>query len=405
MRGFVQKLCNLLPPGSGGRYNLPIMLMKKWLITAGILLISSLAIQAEEPKSPPLIDLFMGGTEGFSAFRIPALVTTSQGTLLAFAEGRASLHDHAENKIVLKRSDDGGKTWGPLHIIAEDGSNALNNPTAVALRKPNRVILIYQRYPKGFDEHNAEPGVDGPHVCRTFKIFSDNNGLKWSPPVEITAQVKRPTEVTSTASGPGRGIVLTRGKHRGRILIPFNQGPYGRWKVYAVFSDDGGESWHYGETAPEGSAGFANEVQFVERSNGDVMLNARNERGDKYRKTSVSTDCGETWSPTQLDKTLIEPGCQAGLLQLEYGSAYPGDFFIFCNPASQTQRTNGTIRLSFDQGETWPIAKVLYPGSFSYSCLTPISGNVVGCLFERDGMKKISFARFSVEWIRGRADK
>ena len=134
---------------------------------------------------------------------------------------------------IIQRSDDGGKTWGPIHIIAEDGANALNNPTAVVLRKTNRVILMYQRYAKGFDEHNAEPGFDGPHVCRTFTIHSDNNGLNWSQPIEITSQVKRPIEVTSTASGPGRGIQLTRGKHVGRILLPFNQGPYGHWKVYA----------------------------------------------------------------------------------------------------------------------------------------------------------------------------
>jgi sialidase-1 len=382
-----------------------MLLKNRMMVIAGILLIASIYSKAIEPDLPALTDIFTGGKDGFPVFRIPALITTARGSLLAFAEGRANLHDHAENKIVLKRSDDDGKTWGPIHIIAEDGANALNNPTAVVLRKKNRVILMYQRYAKGFDERNAEPGLDGPHVCRTFTIHSDNNGLKWSQPVEITAQVKRPTEITSTATGPGRGIELTRGKHAGRILMPFNQGPYGHWKVYAAFSDDGGESWHYGETASEESAGFANEVQFVEWGNGDVMLNARNERGEKYRKTAVSNDAGETWSATHLDPTLIDPGCQASLLRYAELKANRGDIFLFSNPASQTERKNGTIRLSFDQGKSWPIAKVLYSGSFSYSCLTPLPSGFVGCLFERDGMKKISFARFSVDWVEGNASK
>jgi sialidase-1 len=333
------------------------------------------------------------------------LVATGAGSLLAFAEGRANLRDHAENKIVLKRSDDRGKTWGPLHIIAEDGANALNNPTAVVLRKTNRVILMYQRYAKGFGEHNAEPGIDGPHVCRTFTIHSDNNGIKWSRPVEITAQVKRPIEVTSTAAGPGIGIQLTHGKYAGRLLMPFNQGPYGHWKVYAVISDDSGESWRYGETASEGSAGFANEVQFAERSNGDILLNARNERGAKYRKTAISHDGGETWSVTELEPALIEPGCQASLLRYAEHKDYRRDIFLFSNPASQTERKNGTIRLSVDEGKSWPVAKLLYPGSFAYCCLAPLPQGFVGCLFERDGMKKISFAQFSVDWIESKTTK
>src|SRR5688500_15369397 len=85
---------------------------------------------AAEP-APEIVDVFINGHEGYSSFRIPALITTKRGTLLAFAEGRASLRDHAENDIVLKRSTDDGKTWGPLQLVHEDGTNALGNPTAV----------------------------------------------------------------------------------------------------------------------------------------------------------------------------------------------------------------------------------------------------------------------------------
>ena len=363
---------------------------------------SARLLGAQPASLLPLVDVFVNGQEGYPAFRIPALLATQRGTLLAFAEGRATLHDHAQNDIVLKRSADGGKTWGPLQLIHEDGANSLGNPTAVVVRETGRVLLMYQRYAKGFDERKAEPGLDGPRICRTFTQQSDDDGATWSKPVEITPQVKRPTEVTSTATGPGIGIQLVRGKHAGRILMPFNQGPYGKWMVYAVITDDRGKSWRYGETAPEGAAGYANEVQFVELNDGSVMLNARNQGGgEKVRKVSISRDGGETWSTTRHDSTLIEPICQASILR-HPGTGEPAkDVFLFSNPATQTGRTNGTIRLSRDEGGTWPVSRVLYPGGFAYSCLASLPDRSVGCLFERDGYKVISFARFTVGWVEG----
>ncbi len=369
-----------------------------------IALLSSLPSSGVEPApSLPLVDVFVNGQDGYPAFRIPSLIKTKRGSLLAFAEGRASLRDHAENDIVMKRSTDGGTTWSELKLIHEDSTNALCNPTAVIVRETGRVLMMYQRYAAGFDEHKAEPGLDGLRVCRTLIQHSDDDGLTWSKPQEITAQVKRPVEVTSTATGPGIGIQLARGKHIGRILMPFNQGPYGKWKVYAVISDDGGKSWRYGETAAEGSKGFANEVQFVELNDGSVMLNARNQGGgEKLRKISISRDGGETWATTHQDTTLIEPVCQASILRHADNGDPAGEVFLFSNPATQTGRTNGTIRLSRDEGKTWPVSRVIYPGGFAYSCLASLPDGSVGCLFERDGTRKISFARFTINWVEGK---
>lgn len=357
---------------------------------------------ADGATTPALVDVFVGGRDGYPAYRIPALIPTMRGTLLAFAEGRASLHDHAENDIVMKRSLDGGKTWGALQVIHEDGTNCLSNPTAVVVRPSGRVLMMYQRYANGFDEHKATPGLDGPRVCRTLLQHSDDDGVTWSKPREITAQVKRPTEVTSTATGPGIGIQLARGPHAGRILMPFNQGPFGKWKVYAALSDDGGENWRYGQTAEEGAPGHANEVQFVELHDGTVMLNARNQGGGlKQRKIAISRDGGETWSTTEHDATLIEPVCQGSILRHPTGKGGGDAVLLFSNPGTQTARTNGTIRLSRDEGKTWPAARVLYPGSFAYSCLASLSDGTAGCLFERDGTRKISFARFTTSWVEG----
>jgi sialidase-1 len=368
----------------------------RYLIAALLTILTGTAFASD---SPPLIDVFVGGQDGYPAYRIPALITTKGGTLLAFGEGRASLRDHAENDIVLKRSTDMGATWSALQVIDEDGSNALNNPTAVVVRETGRVLLMYQRYAKGFDEHKTEPGYEGPNVCRTLIMHSDDDGITWSEPRDITRQVKRPTVVTSTATGPGIGIQLARGKYAGRILMPFNQGPYGKWQVYAAISDDKGETWRYAQTVPEGTKGYANEVQFAELSDGSVMLNARNQGGDKLRKIAISRNGGATWSATYNDPALIEPICQASLLRHSNENDPSKDVFLFSNPATQAARTNGTIRVSRDEGKTWPISRVLYPGSFAYSCLASLPDGSIGCLFERDGTKKISFARFEISWI------
>jgi sialidase-1 len=181
--------------------------------------------------------------------------------------------------------------------------------------------------------------------------------------------------------------------------MPFNQGPYGKWKVYAAFSDDLGVTWRYGETAPEPGKGFANEVQLVELNDGSMMLNARNQNGAKVRKISISRDGGETWSPLRDDSALIESQCQASILRHPGGGDPARDVFLFSNPATQIGRTNGVIRLSRDEGKTWHVSRVLYPGGFAYSCLATLPDGAVGCFFERDGYKTICFARFTLEWL------
>ncbi len=366
-----------------------------------LLLVALLGLAAQGAENEPSVpvDVFTGG-EDYPAFRIPALLTTAKGTLLAFCEARAKLSDHASNDIVLKRSTDQGRTWGALQLLAADGDNALGNPTAVLVRETGRVLLLYQRYAHGFDEHRAEPGLDGPRVCRTFLTASDDDGTTWAAPAEITASVKRPTEVTSTAAGPGIGIQLTRGLHAGRVLMPFNQGPYGKWKVYAVISDDRGATWHYGATAEETTSGYANEVQFAELSDGTVLLNARNQGSDaRVRKIARSRDGGETWTPLAEDAALIDPACQASLLRVPLPADAARTVLLFSNPASSKSRDTGTVRASLDDGVTWPHARIIYPGSFAYSCLAPISPAEIGCLFERDGYKKISFIRFPLDWL------
>lgn len=354
--------------------------------------------------TPAFVTVFEQGRGGWPDYRIPALVVTGQGTLLAFAEGRQSLRDNAQNDIVLRRSTDRGRSWLPIQLVAEDGENNLNNPSAVVVRETGRVLLMYQRYPHGFHEKEVVPGYDDPRVCRSFLVHSDDDGATWSKPVELTRSVKRPGGATSIASGPGVGIQLARGAHRGRLLIPFNEGPYGSWKVYAAYSDDRGATWRYGEVASDTSPGVGNEVQMVELSDGSVMLNARSFNGTRKRKTALSRDGGQSWSGLAEDPVLIEPECQGSILRYTWAEERGRSRLLFLNPATTKGRTNGTLRLSYDEGRTWPVEKTLHAGSFAYSCLAVLPDLSIGCLFELDAYKKIAFARVTLEWLTSGQD-
>ncbi|MEX2683746.1 MAG: exo-alpha-sialidase [Candidatus Sigynarchaeota archaeon] len=354
------------------------------------------------------IDVFIGGQEGFPVYRIPALAVTKKGTILAFCEGRQSISDASQNAIVLKRSTDGGKTWEPMRVIARMGRDSLNNPQVVIVQETGRVILFFQRYPYPSNERTVVAGYTVSPLKRllgfrsldSWSMHSDDDGATWSTPHDITRQVKPPAPATSLASGPGIGIQLRRGSHAGRLLMPFNCGPYGKWRVFCAYSDDAGETWHAGQFAPESGPGHANEVQVVELVDGTILLNARNQRGEKRRKIARSRDGGETWCPLTVDGTLVDPVCQGSIIR--YLDPLDGDksVILFANPASETRRENGTVRASFDEGKTWPISRVIEPGKFAYNCLGILPGKRIACLYEtgdKNGYEKIVLASFLLE--------
>jgi sialidase-1 len=347
------------------------------------------------------VDVFVGGQEGYGVYRIPSLVVTRKGTVLALCEGRTSISDMSENAIVLKRSVDGGMTWEPLRTIAKMGQDSLNNPEAVVVRETGRVILFFQRYPYPSNEHRAVAGYTastlkrwlGFRAVESWCMHSDDDGATWSALRDITQQVKPPAPVTTIASGPGIGIQLRRGGHAGRLLMPFNCGPYGSWRVYCAYSDDDGETWRLGQFAPNPGPGHANEVQAVELADGAVLLNARNQGGgDKHRKVTRSTDGGVSWSPLVTDATLLEPVCQGSIIRHSDPMDGEKSILLFANPASQSRREKGTIRASFDEAKTWPVVKVIEPGNFAYCCLGILPGKRVACLYEtgeKSGYEKI----------------
>jgi len=369
------------------------------------LLGSLLAFVSSAPgQSPPAasvsdpVPVFIAGEGTHPHYRIPSIlrleVGRPRGRLLAFAEGRGTLADNGTNDVVLRTSDDLGATWSPVRILCDLPGRSLNNPCAVEVRTgphAGRVILLFQSYAEGCGEHCANPGYDADpdldRICRTYAIHSDDGGATWSEPREVTREVKRATGATSTASGPGIGIELALGPHRGRLVMPFNEGPFDRWRVYAAVSDDGGDTWRIGENAPNGARGLANEVQMFERADGAVVLNARQHHGAKRRTSAVSTDGGLTWSALADVEDLPDPQCMGGVATSD------GSTVVFTGCDSETRRALGTLWISRDGGRSWPEKLLLEPGGFAYSVPVFLAPDEVGILYEGAGYRTIGFRR------------
>lgn len=341
-------------------------------------------------------DVFVSGQEGYHTYRIPALVALPSGSLLAICEGRkTSRADHGDVDLVLKRSTDGGQTWGPVELIYEEGGTAritIGNPCPVFDPATGTLWLPFTK--------------DNDRVLVTS---SRDEGRTWAPPRDITAQVKQP-DWTWYATGPGNGIVLTRPPHAGRLVIPCDHRVGGdpkdtggwneRGRSHVIYSDDHGQTWRLG-----GSTDYAmNECAVVELADGTLMLNSRSYRGKACRGVSLSRDGGQTWQPTRDDLTLVESVCQASLIRAAWPTGDRPGLLVFANPAVPRGRTRLTVRLSEDDGRTWPYARLIEEGSSAYSSLALLPDGAVGLLYERDNFGRLTFTRFSPSWIREAVD-
>ena len=345
----------------------------------------------------PAEDIFVSGNQ-FDTFRIPAICRTTKGTLLEFAEGRRSTTDQAANVLVFRRKASRDRSWSEISVIADESPASLNNPCVIAARD-GTVWMMYQRYPQGRSEWSVDAGYEPGKTLQSFVISSNDDGKSWSKPSELTRHL-RPPSINTLASGPGIGLELANGSHKGRLVIPFNQGVKGKaWDVFAAYSDDRGRTWQRGTVAQKPEGTQPNEVQIAELSDGRLIMNARNQAKLHCRLESYSNDGGETWSPIRPREDLVDPVCQGALLR------YPGkpEMLLFSNPNSGATRENGVVRKSMDGGITWTDLLSVTTGSFQYSGLVALPKNRAGIIFETvdmvDGKERyrIRYQEFSVK--------
>jgi len=335
-------------------------------------------------------DVFVAGRDGYPTYRIPSVLTTAKGTVLAFCEGRkGGRSDSGDIDLVLRRSTDGGATWGPLQVVWDDGANTCGNPCPVLDRDTGVIWMLMTR---NLGQDPESKIIDGTaEGTRTIWISkSGDDGLTWSAPVDLTKDVKK-ADWTWVATGPGIGIQTKKG----RLLIPCDHVEAGTKKggSHVMWSDDHGGTWTLGGTIRGGT----NECQVVERADGSLLLNLRNYRTpSRERATATSGDGGATWSALSHDAALVEPVCQASIFRM------PGEAsrILFSNPADRKSRTRMTVRLSRDDGATWSTLKEFGDAPAAYSCLTSLPGDAAGCLYEtgaQSAYEKIVFARFKPE--------
>jgi len=368
------------------------------------------SLHAAEPlleKTP----VFPTGMNGIALYRIPGIVVTTKGTVLAYCEARRnSKSDWGEIEIHLRRSLDGGKTWEPVRQIAHSGERiegnprktkggeheqTVNNPVAIADRDTGAIEFLYC-----------------VNYARCFSMRSTDDGVTWSKPVEITGAFepfRKHYDWKVIATGPGHGIQLKSGRLVVPIWLAYGKiGDHGPSAAATIFSDDHGKTWKAGDLAVPNKGNFndPNETMLAPLSDGGVMLATRSVSKPNRKIITVSPDGATHWSKPVFHEQLWEPVCMASIAAHPF---QPGTL-IFSNPhtlpldkngkeipAGRGKRQNLSIKLSRDDGKTWAVNKTLEAGPSAYSDLAVLPDGTILCLYEGD--QKIVAARFNLEWI------
>ncbi|MFJ6658218.1 exo-alpha-sialidase [Streptomyces sp. NPDC091377] len=357
--------------------------------------------------------LFKAGQDpGYACFRIPAVVRTTDGTLLAFAEGRVlNCGDATDIDIVVKRSTDGGRTWGPLRIVSEGAGDTHGNPSPIVDRETGRILLLQTRNPGRTDSASCEI----PCQRKPYLQYSDDDGRTWSAPRDLSGQIQPPDWNSWYATGPVHGVQISRGPHAGRLVLGVNTETWDGGRVSAnhaalIHSDNGGADWRVGATdswpiAADGTFGQKpSELTLEERSDGSLLVSGREQDGTHlgHRTQAVSTDGGTTFTgPFEGVPDLYAPQVQGALLPL-------GDRMLLASPADPDRRRTMMIRSSYDGGRTWDSVDrgtVVSRDWAGYSDLADLGGGAVGLLYEggtADARDEIRFARFTEDWLAPR---
>lgn len=372
-------------------------------VALGSLLLAAHLLWATEPPAPVRVDLFEQKQAGFFSYRIPGIVVTARGTVLAYCEARKFTGaDLDEIEQQMRRSTDGGLTWSPPQKVAHHGPWLPHNPHG-------KEVTSRPRRPDDQTVNNpmAIAGRDGVvhyiycvEYMRAFYLRSEDDGVTWSKPVEITSAFegfRKECNWQRIATGPGHGIAL----RTGRLVLPVwmashDKNPVVKAAASVIYSDDQGATWHAGDLAVRSNADMpgVSECIATELSSGRVMLNVRNRASGNRRANVFSADGAHGWSKAEFAPALLEPVCMAGLV------THPGlpgtgePFLVFSNPdtlrpvggaaepGERRIRENLTLKVSRDDGRTWPISRVLEPGPGAYSDLAVLPDGTILCFFE-----------------------
>ena len=343
--------------------------------------------RADDVAGPERQPLFVSGQEGYPRVRIPVIVATTRGTLLAFCGGwkghvddRSQLSSLGEVDLLLRRSLDNGGTWEPMRVLmGRDDTESWCNYSAVVDRTTRIVWLLVNKSNR-----------------QTFATHSKDDGVTWSTPVEISASVSEPSW-PRLGMGPVNGIQLASG----RLVVPCWM-VYKEWSPadsFVVYSDDHGATWKRGELMFKGDG---DECTVVETADGKLYMSMRSTGGTNQRGYARSTDGGLTWSPFARDPSLAGRSTQGSVIRFTAAGKHDRNRVLLSMPAGMHERSDLTVRVSYDECKTWPVAKLLHKGPSAYSNLVILPDMTIGCLYEGGEQFKyesVIFARFSRDWL------
>jgi sialidase-1 len=384
----------------------PANLRRLRAAVAALLLIVSIPFaqaqqtSAQANKTADPLPLFATNTEGYACFRIPALIRTARGTLLAFAEARRNnCSDFGDVRIVMRTSHDEGRTWSPLVTVAENGTLQAGNPAPV-------VDMTDKRYPHGriflvycTGDAPEDAIMRGQGSRRIWYRTSTDDAATWSAPIEITQSTKLPTW-RHYATGPGHALQLTHGPHAGRLFVAANHSegdpqPNGHdYYAHAFYSDDHGATWRLSPTIdyPGG-----NESTAAQNSAGDLVMNLRDQsKQSRARIIAMSHDEGSTWNKVFVAHDLPDPVCEGSMIGYRDRQH---NVLLFSNAGSTSHRVDLTISVSRDGGLTWPSRTLVAPGPAAYSDIALINSTrnaQLGILWEKGNGGGIFFMAYPV---------
>ena len=345
------------------------------------------------------------GDAGVAIYRIPGLATTNKGTLIAVYDLRHTRGDDLVNDIDIgmSRSTDGGQTWEAMRNILDmgghDENEGVGDPAILVDRKTGRIWVVALWAHQGITYHNSLPGLKPGTSGQFLAICSDDDGVTWSEPVNLTEPFvgnHSDPELKTFFDGPGCGITMRDGtlvfpaqflKGTGKIELK-NSADYESFvsgcHATIFWSKDNGKTWNLGN----GVRSYTTESQVVELNDGSLLLTVRDERKVGTRAMFVTRDLGKTWEEhTTSNKALPDPVCQASILRVaSKNDGDDRDLIAFFNPNSPRGRIDLSLQLSEDEGETWSHKELCYaPGNWGYSCMCMIDKSTIGVLYETVG--------------------